>query len=662
MKALIIPFVVLVIVGLIVLSLSIRVVTQYEKGVLFRLGKVVGVKDPGLAVIIPVIDRLMKVSLRIVTMPIQSQGIITRDNVSVDISAVAYFRVVDAVKSVIAIENVHAAINQIAQTTLRKVVGQHTLDQALSETDTINADIRKILDIATLEWGVEVTLVELKDIQLPDSMKRAMARQAEAEREKRAKIIAAEGESMAAAALGEASDTMMAHPLALQLRNLQTLVELGVEKNTTIVFPAPLMSAIGELGAFLAREGAAVASPPQPVTTTNGADTSTQPGSRRRTAWLPDSRSSPLKPPERLSFPAGPASRHTGTSRLGHPPRIDSNTNRRLIMPDTLVDVDILRAAVQLACRAPSLHNSQPWQWVAEGAGLHLYVDHSRILPSTDESGREAHIGCGAVLDHLRVAMAAAGWTANVDRFPDPNNLDHLASLHFTPMSLVTDGHRRRADAIVHRRTDRLPFAAPRNWESLKPLLRDAVDAGTVYLDVIADELRPELARASQLTESLRLYDSSYHTELYWWTGHFENSDGIPRSSLVSAAENDRVDVGRTFPVSAHNERPVGIGQDQSTVLVLSTDEDTRDDAVRCGEALSAVLLECTLAGMATCTLTHLTELQSSRHLVGTLTGRAAMPQLLIRVGEAPVLDEAPAMTPRRPLRDVLTFHPDACG
>ena len=136
-------------------------------------------------------------------------------------------------------------------------------------------------------------------------------------------------------------------------------------------------------------------------------------------------------------------------------------------MPDTLVDTDILRAAVQLACRAPSLHNSQPWQWVAEGAGLHLYVDRSRILPSTDKSGREAHIGCGAVLDHLRVAMAAAGWTANVDRFPDPNNLDHLASLDFSPMSLVTDGHRRRADAILHRRTDRLPFAAPRNWESL---------------------------------------------------------------------------------------------------------------------------------------------------------------------------------------------------
>jgi regulator of protease activity HflC (stomatin/prohibitin superfamily) len=257
MNALIVTLVVLAVVALIGLSMSVKVVTQYQRGVLFRLGKVVGVKEPGLALIIPVIDRLVRVSLRIVTMPIQSQGIITRDNVSVDISAVAYFRVVDPVKSVIAIENVDSAINQIAQTTLRKVVGQHTLDEALSETDVINANIQRILDVATLEWGVEVNLVELKDIQLPDSMKRAMARQAEAEREKRAKIIAAEGESMAAAALGDASDTMMAHPLALQLRNLQTLAELGVEKNTTVVFPAPMMSAIGEISSFLTRETAA---------------------------------------------------------------------------------------------------------------------------------------------------------------------------------------------------------------------------------------------------------------------------------------------------------------------------------------------------------------------------------------------------------------------
>ena len=152
--------------------------------------------------IIPFVDRVHRVSLRIVTMPIQSQGIITRDNVSVDVSAVAYFRVVDAIKSVVAIENVDAAINQIAQTTLRKVVGQHTLDETLSETDRINVNIREILDVTTEDWGVVVTLVELKDIQLPESMKRAMARQAEAEREKRAKIIAAEGEALAAGALG----------------------------------------------------------------------------------------------------------------------------------------------------------------------------------------------------------------------------------------------------------------------------------------------------------------------------------------------------------------------------------------------------------------------------------------------------------------------------
>jgi regulator of protease activity HflC (stomatin/prohibitin superfamily) len=254
MKTLIVALVIAAVVIIILFAMAVRIVWQYEQGVLFRLGRLRGPRAPGLRLIIPVIDVLHKVSLRIVTMPIQSQGIITRDNVSVDVSAVAYYRVVDAVKSVLAIENVRAAIDQIAQTTLRKVVGQHTLDQTLAETDTINLDIRKILDITTADWGVEVTLVELKDIQLPDSMKRAMARQAEAEREKRAKIINAEGESLAAAALGDASDTMMAHPLALQLRNLQSLVEIGVDKNTTVVFPAPLMSTIEELTAFLARE------------------------------------------------------------------------------------------------------------------------------------------------------------------------------------------------------------------------------------------------------------------------------------------------------------------------------------------------------------------------------------------------------------------------
>jgi regulator of protease activity HflC (stomatin/prohibitin superfamily) len=261
MNTLLTIIVVVAVLTLLGLALSVRIVKQYERGVLFRLGRVVGVREPGLRLIVPLIEVLRRVSLRIVTMPIQSQGIITRDNVSVDVSAVAYYQVVDATKSVVAIENVAAAINQIAQTTLRKVVGQHTLDQTLAETDKINVDIREILDRTTEDWGVVVTLVELKDIQLPDSMQRAMARQAEAEREKRAKIIAAEGESLAADQLGAASDIMMAHPLALQLRNLQSLVEIGVDKNTTVVFPAPLMSTIQELGAFLAREQAAVTAP-----------------------------------------------------------------------------------------------------------------------------------------------------------------------------------------------------------------------------------------------------------------------------------------------------------------------------------------------------------------------------------------------------------------
>jgi regulator of protease activity HflC (stomatin/prohibitin superfamily) len=249
----------LIIVGVLVIVLffmSVRIVKQYERGVVLRFGRLQSVREPGIRFIIPIVDVMTKVSLRIVTMPIQSQGIITKDNVTVGVSAVAYYRVVDPVKAVIAIENVKAAIDQIAQTTLRRVVGQHHLDETLADTAALNANIREILDVTTIDWGVEVTLVELKDILLPDSMKRAMAKQAEAEREKRAKIIAAEGEALAAAKLGDASDTMMSHPLALQLRTLQTLVEVGVDKNTLVVVPAPLMTAIGEITTFIDREAA----------------------------------------------------------------------------------------------------------------------------------------------------------------------------------------------------------------------------------------------------------------------------------------------------------------------------------------------------------------------------------------------------------------------
>ena len=209
--------VVLILTALIGGAMSARIIKQYERVVLFELGKVKGeARGPGLIFIVPFVDRVHRVSLRIITMPIQSQGIITKDNVSIDVSAVAYYRVDDAIRSVIAIENVESAINQIAQTTLRAVVGRHTLDETLSETDAINQNIREILDVQTEAWGIKVTVVELRDIQLPESMQRAMARQAEAEREKRAKIIAAQGEALAAGELAQASDVMMAHPLGLE--------------------------------------------------------------------------------------------------------------------------------------------------------------------------------------------------------------------------------------------------------------------------------------------------------------------------------------------------------------------------------------------------------------------------------------------------------------
>lgn len=223
---------------------------------MFRLGRLVGVRTAGLTFIVLFVDVLHRVSLRIVTMPIESQGIITKDNVSVDVSAVAYYRVEDSVKSVIAIEAVPPAINQIDRTTLRKVVGQHTLDETLSETDRINVSIRAVLD-PDRRLGRRRHAGGAQRHPAPGEHEARHGPTAEAEREKRAKIIAAEGESIAAHALGAASDIMAAHPLALQPRNLQSLVEIGVDKNTTVVFPAPLMSTIGELGAFLARESAA---------------------------------------------------------------------------------------------------------------------------------------------------------------------------------------------------------------------------------------------------------------------------------------------------------------------------------------------------------------------------------------------------------------------
>jgi regulator of protease activity HflC (stomatin/prohibitin superfamily) len=243
-------------VGIVVLVSGIRVVNQYEKGVVFRLGKVVlPIKEPGLRFIVPGIDKMRKVSMRTVTLPIEPQKIITKDNVSIDVAAVSYFQVVDPVKSIVEIENVVSATYQIAQTTVRNVVGQTTLDHVLSETGALNEKVKTILDVATEKWGIYVSNVELKDISLPDGMQRAMAKEAEAEREKRAKIIAAEGEAQSAVKLGEAADIINAHPIALQLRNLQVLAEIAVEKNSTIIFPSQFMDSVDSVKNFMAKIG-----------------------------------------------------------------------------------------------------------------------------------------------------------------------------------------------------------------------------------------------------------------------------------------------------------------------------------------------------------------------------------------------------------------------
>jgi regulator of protease activity HflC (stomatin/prohibitin superfamily) len=228
------------------LIMALKVVKQYERGVIFFLGKYTGTRGPGLIILIPILERMSRVYLRTITMDIPSQKIITKDNVSIDIAAVAYYHVVDPSKSVIAIENVYQAVNQISQTTVRNVVGQFKLDQLLSQTSDINEQIKNVIDTHTEPWGVQVTAVEIKDIFLPDNMQRAMAKEAEAERERRAKIVAAEGEFQAAQKLCEAADLISAHPVALQLRTLQTMAEISVEKNSTIIFPAQFMTTVAE--------------------------------------------------------------------------------------------------------------------------------------------------------------------------------------------------------------------------------------------------------------------------------------------------------------------------------------------------------------------------------------------------------------------------------
>jgi len=239
---------------IIVLAAAVRIVQEYERGVIFRLGRLVGAKGPGLFFIIPFIDRMVKVDLRVVTLDIPAQEAITRDNVTVKVNAVAYFRVVTPNDAIVQVEDFRRATFQIAQTSLRSVLGQSDLDDLLSRRDEINQRLQQIIDEQTEPWGIKVSIVEVKDVELPDTMKRAMARQAEAEREKRAKVIHAEGEFQAAQRLTEAAGVIQAEPAALQLRYLQTLSEIAVEKNSTIIFPVPMEFMKAFVGAMTKKE------------------------------------------------------------------------------------------------------------------------------------------------------------------------------------------------------------------------------------------------------------------------------------------------------------------------------------------------------------------------------------------------------------------------
>jgi regulator of protease activity HflC (stomatin/prohibitin superfamily) len=234
------PIVFLIIFLLILAASAIKVLKEYERGVIFRLGRLIGAKGPGLFFIIPGIDKMLRISLRLVTMDVPPQDVITRDNVSIKVNAVVYFRVVDPNKAVVEVENYLYATSQLAQTTLRSVVGQAELDELLSQREKINMTLQDILDKHTEPWGIKVTLVETKQVDLPEEMRRAIARQAEAERERRAKIIHAEGEAQAAEKLAEAAKVISVNPAAIQLRFLQTLTEVATEKNSTTIFPIPI--------------------------------------------------------------------------------------------------------------------------------------------------------------------------------------------------------------------------------------------------------------------------------------------------------------------------------------------------------------------------------------------------------------------------------------
>ncbi|WP_433716025.1 Acg family FMN-binding oxidoreductase [Nocardia sp. CA-084685] len=318
-------------------------------------------------------------------------------------------------------------------------------------------------------------------------------------------------------------------------------------------------------------------------------------------------------------------------------------------------DLRTVRMALMLACRAPSVHNTQPWRWVYDGTRLHLYRDTSRLLRSADPLGRQLVISCGAVLDHARLAFVSMGWFADVIRLPESDVTDHLATLEFRPWTGALNTTAARVRAIHDRYTDRLPMLAPDGWRDVLDAVRELARPHHVATDEIADRSRPRLAAAAQHATALRRYDMPYQNELHWWTGHSDTQQGVPTAALVSEAEAARVEFGRGFPPAPYSVRRAELA-DRSRLVVLSTVGDTPAHWLHTGEALSEVLLECTARGLATCPLTHITELATSRSVIADLIPDPDIPQVVIRIGSAPEEAEL-APTPRRPLDEVLELR-----
>lgn len=319
-------------------------------------------------------------------------------------------------------------------------------------------------------------------------------------------------------------------------------------------------------------------------------------------------------------------------------------------------DSAVVEMLVELACRAPSVHNSQPWRWTYSAHGLDLYTDRSRLLGVIDPTERQMVMSCGAALDHLHKAAAALRWTTDIDLLPTPGAQDHLARVRF-----VHDAHPRSKDfdllsAINRRYSDRRAFGpVPGNRVPTRYLGSSAERYGT-EMTILSAESKQTLAKASTMSASIRKYDATYQAEIRWWAGHSFRSGGIPPEALTDRADASRVQVGRQFPEPHRVGRAVAQEpvEDESTVVLLGTASDERLDWLNCGRAMSSFLLAATADGLATCPLTHMTEQSGSRHLVESLSPRDGVAQVLIRIGTA-MVGSPPPRTPRHPVPSVLS-------